>query len=55
MMQTLLPGLTSIQNIYPMFVHFPIALFLGTLVMESVAILVHERFHFVATCRLFLP
>jgi uncharacterized membrane protein len=54
MMQTLLPGLTAIQNIHPMFVHFPIAFFMGALLMESVAILVHERFHFVATWMLYL-
>lgn len=54
MMQTLLPGLTAIQNIHPMFVHFPIAFFLGALVMEGVSIFRGERFHPVATCMLYL-
>jgi uncharacterized membrane protein len=51
---SLLPGLSAIQNIHPMFVHFPIAFFLGALAMELAANFVHERFHFVATWMLYL-
>ncbi len=54
MIETLLPGLSGIQNIHPMFVHFPITFFFGALAMELVAIFVHERFHFVATWMLYL-
>ncbi|MFY9269529.1 MAG: DUF2231 domain-containing protein [Candidatus Manganitrophaceae bacterium] len=54
-MDTLLPGLTALQNnIHPMLVHFPIAFFLGALVMEGLAILYNEKFHFVATWMLYL-
>jgi len=54
MVETLLPGLAALHNVHPMFVHFPIAFFLGALAMELVAIWVHERFHFVATWMLYL-
>jgi uncharacterized membrane protein len=54
MAETLLPGLAALHNVHPMFVHFPIAFFLGALAMELVAIWVHERFHFVATWMLYL-
>lgn len=54
MIEQILPGLTAMQNIHPMFVHFPIAFFLGALVMESAAIVIHERFHVVATWLLYL-
>jgi uncharacterized membrane protein len=53
MIGQILPGLAALQNIHPMFVHFPIAFFLGALAMESVAIVVHERFHLVATWMLY--
>ena len=53
-MQTLLPGLTAIQNIHPMFVHFPIAFLLGAMAMEGVAVFHHERFHPIATCMLYM-
>jgi uncharacterized membrane protein len=54
MAETLLPGLAALQNVHPMFVHFPIAFLLGALAMELVAIWVDERFHFVATWMLYL-
>jgi uncharacterized membrane protein len=53
-MERLLPGLTALQNVHPMFVHFPIAFFLGALAMEGIAVLYHERFHIVATWMLYL-
>lgn len=53
-METLLPGFSTIQNIHPMFVHFPIAFFLGALLMEVLAIFRHEKFHLVATWMLYL-
>ena len=53
-METLLPGLSALQNIHPMFVHFPIAFFLGALALEGTAVLWNERFHFVATWILYL-
>jgi len=54
MIERILPGLAAMQNIHPMFVHFPIAFFLGALAMELAAIVIHERFHFVATWLLYL-
>lgn len=54
MVESLLPGLSAFQNIHPIFVHFPIAFFLGTLAMEVVAIFRHEKFHLVVTWMLFL-
>ena len=48
-MDHILPGLAAINNIHPMFVHFPIAFFWGALAMEAAAIVVHERFHPVST------
>lgn len=54
MMEQILPGLAALQNIHPLFVHFPIAFFWGALAMEGAAILVHERFHFAATWMLYL-
>ncbi|MBI3803546.1 MAG: DUF2231 domain-containing protein [Nitrospirae bacterium] len=53
-METALPGLASLQNIHPMFVHFPIAFLLGALAMEGFAVLWNEKFHFVATWMLYL-
>ena len=54
-MDTLLPGLTALQNnTHPMLVHFPIAFFLGALVMEGMAVLRDEKFHFAATWMLYL-
>jgi uncharacterized membrane protein len=37
-MRALLPGLHSMLNLHPLFVHFPIALWLGALVFEIVAV-----------------
>jgi uncharacterized membrane protein len=37
-MQALLPGLHSLLNLHPLFVHFPIALWLGALLFEIVAV-----------------
>jgi uncharacterized membrane protein len=37
-MRGLLPGLHSLLNLHPLFVHFPIALWLGALVFEIVAV-----------------
>ncbi|MHB8481285.1 MAG: DUF2231 domain-containing protein [Nitrospiria bacterium] len=54
MLETLLPGLAALQNIHPMFVHFPVAFFLGAVVMEGIAFFKGERFHFVATWILYL-
>lgn len=54
MIEMLLPGLTSLQNIHPMLVHFPIALFLGALAMEAMAVFRNEKFHLVATWMLYL-
>jgi uncharacterized membrane protein len=38
LMRALLPGLYSMLNLHPLFVHFPIALWLGALVFEIVAV-----------------
>ena len=54
MIQMLLPGLTALQNVHPMLVHFPIAFFLGSLAMEGIAVSRNEKFHFVATWMLYL-
>jgi uncharacterized membrane protein len=37
-MNSMLPGLHSMLNIHPLFVHFPIALWVGALVFEIVAV-----------------
>ncbi|MFQ5596787.1 MAG: DUF2231 domain-containing protein [Nitrospiria bacterium] len=54
MIEQLYPGMASLQNLHPLFVHFPIAFFLGAALMEIVATFYHERFHFVATWLLYL-
>ena len=54
MIETLLPGLLALQNVHPLFVHFPIAFFLGAFAMEVLAILRHEKYHIVATGLLYL-
>lgn len=54
MIETILPGLSAIQNVHPMLVHFPIAFFLGAVAMEGLAVFRHERFHVVATWMLYL-
>lgn len=53
-METLLPGVSSIQNIHPMFVHFPIAFFLGALAMEGLALFWREKYHDVSSRMLYL-
>ncbi len=45
----LFPGLAALSNLHPLFVHFPIAFFLGALMMEGIAIFRGERFHLAAT------
>jgi uncharacterized membrane protein len=52
--ETVLPGLAALQNIHPLFVHFPIAFFLGALFMEAVAVFRDPRLHLVATWMLYL-
>ncbi|MBI1820193.1 MAG: DUF2231 domain-containing protein [Nitrospirae bacterium] len=54
MIERLLPGLAALQNVHPMFVHFPIAFFLGALVMEGGAVFRDEKFHIVATWMIYL-
>jgi uncharacterized membrane protein len=54
MIEVLFPGLAALQNIHPVFVHFPIAFFTGALAMEALAVLRDERFHPVATWLLYL-
>lgn len=53
MLDALMPGFAALQNVHPMFVHFPIAFFLGALAMELLAVLYAERFHLVATWMLY--
>ncbi len=50
----LFPGLSAILNLHPLFVHFPIAFFIGSALMEIIAVFYHERFHMVATWLLYL-
>ena len=47
-METFLPGVSSIQNIHPMFVHFPIAFFLVALAMDGLALIWLEKYHVVS-------
>lgn len=54
MIEQLFPGMTALQNLHPLYVHFPIAFFVGTAVMELAAVFYDERFHFVATWFLYL-
>jgi uncharacterized membrane protein len=54
-MQALLPGLHSMLNLHPLFVHFPIALWVGALVFEVVAVArASEDWHRTATRSLYL-
>ena len=54
-MDVLFPGMAALKNnIHPLLVHFPIAFFLGALLMEGLAVLRDEKFHFPATCMLYL-
>ena len=50
----LFPGLAALPNLHPVLVHFPIAFFVGALLMEAMAIFRHERFHLVATWMCYL-
>ena len=50
----LFPGLAAIPNLHPVLVHFPIAFFLGALLMEAMAIFYHERFHSLASWMCYL-
>ncbi|HEY5648703.1 MAG TPA: DUF2231 domain-containing protein [Nitrospiria bacterium] len=54
MMELLFPGLSALQNIHPMLVHFPIAFFVGALAMEGLAVFRDEKFHLVSTWMLYL-
>jgi len=54
-MDALLPGMAALKNnIHPLLIHFPIAFFVGALVMEGLAVFRDEKFHFAATCMLYL-
>src|SRR6202162_2585726 len=53
-METILPGFSAMQNIHPMFVHFPIAFFLGALAMEGMALFRNEKYHDAASRLLYL-
>ena len=53
-METFLPGVSSIQNIHPMFVHFPIAFFLVALAMDGLALIWREKYHVVSSQMLYL-
>jgi uncharacterized membrane protein len=54
-MDSLLPGMAILKdNIHPLLIHFPIAFFVGALMMEGMAVLRDERFHFAATWMLYL-
>ncbi len=37
-METILPGMRGMLNLHPLFVHFPIALWVGALVFEALAV-----------------
>lgn len=54
-MKILFPGLDALPNMHPLFVHFPIALFMSALGMEMLAVVLRrEKFHIVATYMLYL-
>ena len=51
----MLPGLKSMLNIHPLFVHFPIAFWFGALLFEALAIWrSNNEFHRTAVCLLYL-
>lgn len=56
--KALLPGLAALPNIHPLFVHFPIAFWIGALLLEGLAVLrdekLHEKLHGVAAWMLHL-
>ena len=45
LIETLFPGLAGLSNIHPLFVHFPIAFWLGALLLEGLAVTRDERLH----------
>jgi uncharacterized membrane protein len=54
-MNSLFPGVHSLLNVHPLFVHFPIALWVGALVFEIVAVARgSEDWHRTATRALYL-
>jgi uncharacterized membrane protein len=53
-METAFPGISALQNIHPMFVHFPIAFFLGALAMEGLALFWREKYHEISSLMLYL-
>lgn len=55
MIDALLPGMAALKNnLHPLLIHFPIAFFVGALIMEGAAVLRDEKFHFAATWMLYL-
>lgn len=45
-MESFLPGLRGMLNVHPLFTHFPIAFWMGALVLEALAVLRgNENFH----------
>lgn len=54
MMDSLFPGIAAILNLHPVFVHFPIAFFIGAALLEIMAVFYHERFHVGATWLLYM-
>jgi uncharacterized membrane protein len=50
----LFPGLAALDNVHPLFVHFPIAFFFGAVFVEGIAIARDERLHLVTTWMLYL-
>ncbi len=53
-LNTLFPGLAALPNVHPVLVHFPIAFFIGALLMEAMAVFRDEKFHLVATWMCYL-
>ena len=54
-MEILFPGMAALEsNVHPLLVHFPIAFFIGALILEGAAVLYNEKFHFAATWMLYL-
>ena len=54
-MQTAFPGLHAMQNVHPLFVHFPIALWIAALLFESVSLVrSSEEWHRAAARLLYL-
>jgi uncharacterized membrane protein len=55
LIQTLFPGLAALaNNVHPLFVHFPIAFWIGAFLLETLAIFRDEKLHGVATWLLHL-